>query len=240
MAWDLRDHITKEREMSEAFFLSVVLAFSGGFQDAYTYIVRDHVYANAQTGNVVMLSGHFMRGEWGLGLRYLFPLMAFALGVFAAATIHHHYDYGPHERHWRQTILAVEAIIMFVVGFITKFNNALANCLVSFACAMQVEAFRTVHGYGYASTMCIGNLRGAMSSLADYFSSRDRAYLKRAKYYLGVIFAFALGAGTGCQLSPVMDIAASWVCSALLAFSYWLMGWKGRRSDRAHSAECEQ
>ena len=228
MAWDLRDHITKEVEMSEAFFLSVVLAFSGGFQDAYTYIVRDRVYANAQTGNVVMLSGHFMRGEWGPGLRYLFPLMAFALGVFVAASIRHHYDYGPHEHHWRQTILAQEAIIMFVVGFITKFNNALANCLVSFACAMQVQAFRKVEGNAFASTMCIGNLRSCMSALAMFLHDRDTICLMKVKYYLGVIVAFAVGAGIGGNLSPMLGERAIWICFGLLAFCYWLMNWKGR------------
>lgn len=42
--------------MSESLILNLLLAFSGGFQDAYTYIVRDNVFANAQTGNIVLMS----------------------------------------------------------------------------------------------------------------------------------------------------------------------------------------
>ena len=34
--------------MSEAFFNCVFLALSGGFQDAYTYNVREGVFSNAQ------------------------------------------------------------------------------------------------------------------------------------------------------------------------------------------------
>ena len=71
-------------QMSEAFITSVFLALSGGFQDAYTYFTRDGVFSNAQTGNVVLMSQHFMMGEWSEGLRYLFPLLAFAVGVFVA------------------------------------------------------------------------------------------------------------------------------------------------------------
>lgn len=63
-------------QMSEAFITSVFLALSGGFQDAYTYFTRDGVFSNAQTGNVVLMSQHFMMGEWSEGLRYLFPLLA--------------------------------------------------------------------------------------------------------------------------------------------------------------------
>ena len=50
--------------MSEAFITSIFLALSGGFQDAYTYFTRDGVFSNAQTGNVVLMSQHFMMKEW--------------------------------------------------------------------------------------------------------------------------------------------------------------------------------
>ena len=56
------------KQMSEAFCNSAFLALSGGFQDAYTYNTRDQVFANAQTGNVVLMSQHFMSGEWIVGL----------------------------------------------------------------------------------------------------------------------------------------------------------------------------
>ena len=67
--------------MSEAFITSIFLALSGGFQDAYTYFTRDGVFSNAQTGNVVLMSQHFMMKEWSKGFHYLLPLFAFAAGV---------------------------------------------------------------------------------------------------------------------------------------------------------------
>ena len=50
-----------DRQMSEAFITCVFLALSGGFQDAYTYFVRDGVFSNAQTGNVVLMSQSFFK-----------------------------------------------------------------------------------------------------------------------------------------------------------------------------------
>ena len=78
--------VLPEKQMSEAFINSIFLAMSGGFQDAYTYFTRDKVFSNAQTGNVVLMSQHFMMGEWKDGLKYLLPLLAFAFGVLAADT----------------------------------------------------------------------------------------------------------------------------------------------------------
>ena len=157
--------LLSEKQMSEAFISSAFLALSGGFQDAYTYNTRDEVFSNAQTGNVVLMSQHFMTGDWYNGLRYLFPLLAFAMGVFAAEQIQSRFRYAK-KLHWRQGVLLVEILILLVVGFIPQTYNMLATVLVSFACAMQVQSFRKVNGYSYASTMCIGNLRSGTAALS--------------------------------------------------------------------------
>ena len=109
-------------QTSETFLLSAILALSGGFQDAYTYNVRNEVFSNAQTGNVVLMSQNFMTGKWEAGLKYLFPLFAFALGVLIAEQIQHKYKYAK-RLHWRQGILGAEIIILFIVGFIPQRGN---------------------------------------------------------------------------------------------------------------------
>lgn len=136
-------------QMSEAFITSVFLALSGGFQDAYTYFTRDGVFSNAQTGNVVLMSQHFMMGEWSEGLRYLFPLLAFAVGVFVAERIQGSFKYA-RKLHWRQSVLLCEMAILVFVGFLPENLNMAATVLVSFSCAMQVQTFRKVGGYSYA------------------------------------------------------------------------------------------
>ena len=91
------------KQMSEAFICSAFLALSGGFQDAYTYNTRNEVFSNAQTGNVVLMSQNFMTGKWEAGLKYLFPLFAFALGVLIAEQIQHKYKYAK-RLHWRSIL----------------------------------------------------------------------------------------------------------------------------------------
>ena len=83
--------LLSENQMSEAFINSMFLALSGGFQDAYTYNCRDEVFSNAQTGNVVLMSQNFLEGNFTAGLRYLFPILFFAMGVFLAENFQEHY-----------------------------------------------------------------------------------------------------------------------------------------------------
>ncbi len=216
-------------QMSETFCNGAVLAVSGGFQDAYTYFARDGVFSNAQTGNVVLMSSSFFSGTPGAGVKYLLPLLAFALGVFLARLVQGRYA-GAKKLHWRQMILLPEILILFLVGVLPESANMAATVLVSFSCAMQVQAFRKVDGYPYASTMCIGNLRSGMDALTGYLEKRDPEQMRRAMHYFGIILFFALGAGAGSLLTRYWGLRAIWVSAALLAVSFGLM-WLEKLKD---------
>lgn len=222
----------EEKQMSDTFINCSFLALSGGFQDAYTYFVRDGVFSNAQTGNVVLMSQHFMVGEWRQGLRYLLPLMAFSIGVICAERIQNRFQFAK-KLHWRQGILLLEMLILFCVGFMPAAWNLAATALVSFACAMQVQAFRKLNGYAYASTMCIGNLRSATAAFSAYLRDKRREYLWQSMYYFGIIAVFAVGAGIGGTLSLRFGVRTIWCCDILLLVSFLLMGRQSRRGIKS-------
>ena len=56
--------------------VSLALAVVGGFLEAYTYVTRDGVFANAQTGNVVLMGQNFLLGNWDQGIDYMFPVIS--------------------------------------------------------------------------------------------------------------------------------------------------------------------
>ena len=209
-------------QTSETFLLSSILALSGGFQDAYTYNVRNGVFSNAQTGNVVLMSQHLMQGEWMRALHYLFPVLAFAFGVLVAERIGHTYK-NARKIHWRQIVVLIEILILLAVGFMPQKFNMAATMLVSFACAMQVQTFRKVNGYGYASTMCIGNLRSGTESLSVYIREHQKGALRKAMHYYGIILIFAVGAGAGGICSKQIGEPAIWISCVLLLAGCLLM-----------------
>ena len=98
-------------QTSETFLLNAILSLSGGFQDAYTYNLRNKVFANAQTGNVVLMSQHFLMKDWGAGAHYLFPVLAFACGILAAEQVGHRYR-SCERVHWRQIVLLIEILVL--------------------------------------------------------------------------------------------------------------------------------
>lgn len=209
-------------QMSDKFRSAVFIILSGGFQDAYTYCCRGGVFANAQTGNIVLMSAALFRGDWEAVVKYLVPVLSFLLGIAVAELVHVHYR-RQEKIHWRQIVLIEEILLLFIVGFIPGTLDPLANALVSFVCALQVQTFHKIHGQPYASTMCIGNMRSGMESLVAYFRSRDHETLVKSLTYFGVIGVFAAGSGIGSVLSQTIGHGIIWVCCGLLSVSFFLM-----------------
>ena len=209
-------------QMSDTLRTALFIILSGGFQDAYTYCCRGEVFANAQTGNIVLMSSACFIGDWATVLKYLIPVLSFLVGTAAAEMIHLRFK--PCEKiHWRQIILICEMVLLFSVGFLPHRIDPLANALVSFVCAMQVQTFHKVRGHAYASTMCIGNMRSGMEALCAYFRVHDKEILKKALTYFSVIGIFAVGAGIGTFVTKMIGDIAIWICCVLLFISFSLM-----------------
>jgi len=202
---------------AERLFPVALLTLSGGLQDAYTYLRRGKVFANAQTGNIVLLGQSLFDWDWGRAARYLLPVLAFALGVAAAEAIR------VRRPRWQRRVLLWEILLLFLVGFIPHSLDQLANALVSFSCAMQVQAFRKVEGFVFASTMCIGNLRSGMESLCAFLRTGDHQERRKARLYFFLIFLFALGAEAGSLAAELLDLPAIWLSCVLLAVGFWPM-----------------
>lgn len=226
-------------QMSESFLTAVFLSLSGGLQDAYTYLFRGKVFANAQTGNIVLLSANIMDGRWDKVLHYLVPLCAFALGVLAAEKMREHFQV-MQRLHWRQLVVLGEVLLLFAVGFLPQSQNLLANAIVSFSCAMQVQAFRKVNGYAFASTMCIGNLRSGMESLCAYGKTKDKKILRKSGNYFGIIFLFAVGAALGGHMIGYIGARTIWISCIILLISFLCMFIKEEKKEHPEIVQEER
>lgn len=187
-------------QMSESLLLGAMLAVVGGFLDAYTYLCRGGVFANAQTGNIVLLGLNLAEGDPRRALTYLLPILAFAAGVVVTELIRRRYQAQQNRDlniHWRQVIVLAEAVLVAGAAFVPQSGNMEVNLLISFVCALQVESFRKVRGSAFASTMCTGNLRSGTEQFVVWVQTGDRQAARRGRNYYAVILFFIGGAVLG-------------------------------------------
>ncbi|UDN57802.1 YoaK family protein [Clostridioides sp. ES-S-0010-02] len=216
--------MTKQSQMSESFFLCALLAITGGFLDIYTYVVRGKVFANAQTGNIVLFGLNIAEGNVRKSFYYFIPILAFILGVLIAEKIRNHFKNNNKKIHWRQVIIGIEMITILIVSFIPQGKfNMFVNVAISFICSMQVESFRKVNGNTFATTMCTGNLRSATETLFHYVQTKNIFMIKKSLQYYAIIIFFILGAILGTVFTKIFVEKSILICFLILSVVFIVM-----------------
>ena len=195
--------------------LGLIVICAGGFMDAYSYLLHDHVFATGQTGNIVLLCMNLAEGAW-LGVsHYLVSILAFVAGIMLSR----HVLVRVHGRatHRMQRWVAVfEAVAFAVVALLPEgAPDLLINSAISFCAAVSYENFRQFGTRSaYASVFCTGNLRSLGETLYDGIFEKDRHELHRSARYAGLVASFCVGA-VACKL--LIDATGKFACLAISA-----------------------
>ena len=197
--------MTQQPTLFRRYRVSLALASVGGFLEAYTYVTRDGVFANAQTGNIARMGLYLAQGDLMKTLRYFVPVLAFMAGVTLSLQLRRL------RKDWERIILYMMGALLFLVGLIPLGKlSVLATVTVSLVCALQVESFRKFGEHAFASTMCTGNLRIATEHLNRYFSEKDRGSLDTALRYYGIDLVFASAVLVGYWVTRAFGVRAVW------------------------------
>ena len=191
--------------------IALLLAFAGGYLDAYTWIIHG-VMANAQTANLVLLWVYGTVGEWERAFQFIPPIAAFMVGVVIAAWLRR----ATGDRASAISTL-IEILLLIAVGILHNRLPDLAGTLgISFVAAMQMAIFARVEGVAYSSVMITGNLRQAMEALFAVMSGQFGS-LRRSGIFAALCVAFGIGAAVGAYATKgIPDLALGLPVMALL------------------------
>lgn len=206
----------RRRDIFETLWVAVALSFAGGFMDACGYLLRDEVFAFAQTGNMILMSIQLARLDFVAAGYYVCSLTAFFLGIMTTELIKK-YVFRFEKVRCEHFVLTVEMLLFVAIGFIPLTVPAVAvNLMVSFISAMQIDCFKRLEGMAYASTMCTGNFRSGTENLFLRLIYHDKAAGRRSARYFLVIGGFCFGAVMGAVLCPLLAQRTVWVCAGVM------------------------
>ena len=212
--------------------VGLLLSFTGGFLDAYTFVTRGGVFANAQTGNLILLAVGLAGGDGLRALSYLVPVLFFFAGVFLSELLLRLGKKTRGDFHGHGFVLVAEIAVLVVVGLLpARVPDMLANALVSFAAAIQFDNFRRMEGKPFSTAFCTGNLRSATEHVFHGAVAKEKGALKTACKYFAVIAAFLAGVVAGYFASRALGGYAALVAAAILAavLAVLLAGYAVRR-----------
>ena len=202
----------------EGLYIAAMLAFTGGYLEAYAWIVH-RVFANAQGANLVFFWVYATSGEWGKALHYVPPLVAFTGGVIMACWLR-----------WAAPLdaarisLLTEIVFLFIVAIVHNRLPGFAGTLgISLVAAFQTVSFPRVEGFSYNSVMVTSNFRQTIEGLFAALAGNADARPFRRPYVFGTIcVAFGAGAAIGALGTEISRAYSLTVPVTLLVVVAWL------------------
>ena len=196
---------------------AVLLTVANSFLDAHTYLVRGGVFANLQTGNVILFAIHLSERHWGDSLSRLWPMFAFIAGVVLSS----HIKSGRVDKVVAQPLrwtMATQAAVLAGFGFLpATLPHSLVVVPISFLGGIQIGLFRSIGDLAYMPLATTGNLMRVVEAGYDFFVEKNSSSRRAFMVYAGVIGAFAAGAIAGAFTTRAWGLHAIWVPAGLLA-----------------------
>ncbi|WP_445216893.1 YoaK family protein [Bradyrhizobium sp. Pa8] len=191
----------------------LLLAFAGGYIDAYTWIIHG-VMANAQTANLIFLWVYAMAGDWAKAFHFVPPILAFAVGIVVAAWLRRAVG-------GRASVIStlVEILLLIAVGILHNRLPDLAGTLgISFVAAMQAAMFVKVEGTVCSTVMITGNMRQAIENVfAVVYGGAPLGTVRRSGIFFALCAVFGFGAAAGAYATKIIpNLALGFPVIALL------------------------
>jgi uncharacterized membrane protein YoaK (UPF0700 family) len=197
--------------------IGALLAAAGGFLDGFTYVGHGHVFANAMTGNVVLLGINCLAGSWRTALHLLPAILAFLVGVCVSQTMQlysrHRGVSAPYA-----AVLVLEISVLLVLSLLpATAADILFTTTIAFAASVQVQTFREVNGHNFNSTFTTGNLRTlSEAAFAWFFEGRRPEAVQVVRDFSVICAAFLVGATAGGYAAQAFGNRALWCDIVLL------------------------
>ncbi len=194
-----------------------LLTVAGGMMDAWVYLAHGHLFANAQTGNVVLFAIHLTASDLAGAARTLWPIAAFLAGLLlsrlAAIWLK---TAGLNSRNLRLSVECV-ALLVLAVWAAKLPDNAITAC-VGFIAAVQITSLSHIGGASFNTGVTTGNLRSAVTALvAAWHNPAAEADREKAAILVWLCLAFPVGALAGGVCTPLLGDATVFVIAGLVA-----------------------
>lgn len=200
--------------LRRAIACACLLSAAGGLLDGWIYVGHGGVFANAQTGNIVLGAIALAAGDFAEALKHLPSLLAFCSGLvlsrWCAARL------AARGLNSRTSRLVAEALALALLAvYAARLCNEVTTAVVGFIAAWQITALSTIRGWSFNTGMTTGNLMSAISAASTAWSDRRNVDARVQATALGLMcVAFVAGATVGAVLTHAAGDVTSLVGAA--------------------------
>ena len=205
----------------------------GGFFGCYAVLVHGGIMGNAQTVNLLELLLDALRGDLYAVSLHLGALVLYVAGTMLTVFL-------PHWLGWDMHYVspAVTAAAAVTVAFLPAELNAVVSLYpVFFAMSVQWSSFGGARGFYSSTIFSTNNTKQASLALASYLCDRDRAHLRKLKFYALTLLCFHIGATASYFAVDWLHVRGGLLVLPFVAWGYVLAVCERRHESLAEEPE---
>ena len=201
-------------DRQRALVTSALATAAGGTIDAWVYLAHGHVFANSQSGNMVLMGVALAGGDVARAATHLPSLLAFVTGVLASRLSGELLK--RNLLNSRNVRLCLECVLLVALGlFAHRIPDRAVTACVGFIAGVQITSLSHFGFWSFNTGMTTGNLRAGLSALAKALTGSAEEW-PHAGAMLVLCFAFSAGATGGAWLTPRFGGATLVAVAALI------------------------
>jgi uncharacterized membrane protein YoaK (UPF0700 family) len=190
----------RERRAAHILVATSLATAAGGALDAWVYLAHGHVFANAQSGNVVLMGIALSQGNLDGVVSRLPSLLAFVAGLFLSRLAGEALKRRGYNS--RTVRLVAECLFLLALArFADRWADQTISACVGFIAAIQITSLSHVGGWSFNTGMTTGNMRSAATAASRALFGASGEWF-RAIFMGCLCAAFAIGAAAGAWLTP--------------------------------------
>lgn len=184
------------------------MSFVGGFLGAYAVLLRGGNFGSAQTGNLILLFGGWLKSSMIEMIIRIVALVIFVCAMIAAYLLAKNA-----KGDTRRICILIEIAGIFLTGFLPgDMNDVVALYPVFAITAFQWGIFSGTGQYNSATIFSTNNLKQMVLSWTEYVGTKNLKVKDRAVFYTATLAAFHLGVVGGLFAVMLWDIKGIWAC----------------------------
>ena len=188
---------------------------AGGAMDAWVYLAHGHVFATAQSGNVVLMGVALAEGDIARAATHFGSPLAFTAGLLASRLSGELLK--RRRLNSRAIRLGLECVMLVALGLLAdRMANRAVTACIGFIAGVQITSLSRIGSWSFNTGMTTGNLLAGVSALAKALSGSAQEWPHAAVMFL-LCFAFGVGAAAGAWLTPRLGGATLVAVAALIA-----------------------
>jgi uncharacterized membrane protein YoaK (UPF0700 family) len=183
--------------------------------DAWVYLAHGHVFANAQTGNIVLMGVALAGGDVTKVATQLPSLLTLVTGILASRLSGELLK--RNRLNSRNVRLGLECVMLVALGlFADRMPDRAVIVCVGFIAGVHITSLSHIGSWSFNTGMTTGNLRAGVSALAKALTGSAEEWPHTGTMFV-LCFAFGAGAAGGAWLTPRLGGATLVPVAALIA-----------------------